>query len=51
MPVAVNVISMTMTQQPSQEKPYEAFTQQIFLTGIFLHSPNFFIVTQKKALS
>ena len=39
---AVHVISMTLIQQPGKEKLLPiASTQQIFLTGTFLHSPNF----------
>ena len=44
---AVHVISITLIQQPGKKKllilkllPI-ASTQQIFLTGTFLHSPNF----------
>ena len=49
MPVTVNSISMTLTQEPGKEKPLLLKTKsQIFLTGIFLHRPIFSLLGKQE---
>ena len=54
MPAAENAISMTLKEEPGKErlltlktKPI-SFTKQIFLTGIFLHRPNFSLLGKQE---